>query len=172
MAMDMELLRSETAADELFAEAELSRVSTLIGSVLDDVRVGAEYPGFAVTYDEASNTAKWSEPGDFGAMDATLSVQNGTSMMSITEKLWDEAGYDAQTTTVTITGSEGRMTRTTVRNNGIVLKPARTEPLDRATYDSTLENLVNLKRFDTQGEQSLPARRRLTPGWLRAILGR
>ena len=169
MTVDTELLQAEMPAGDQLTEVELSRANTLISSVLDDVRLGAEYPGFTVAYDAATNTAHWKDTHD--TIEATASSQDGTGILRITQKLWDEAGHDAVTTSVSITGSEGRMTRSKIRNNGLVLEPERTAPLDRATYDTTLENLVNLKRFDTQ-EPVQPQRRRLRPGWLRALLGR
>lgn len=151
----------EVAGDAELSETDITRLDTLIGSVIRDASSGHTYPGLTVTFDEASNNATWSNE----YVEATASQTGSVSTFREVRKIWDESGCDSHITIVSLVGSEARVSRSVVRNTGQVLKREPTKPLDRATYDNTTENLVDLKVMGGQEAERPP--RRLRFGWFR-----
>lgn len=169
MTAEMVAIEQDMPGADQLTDAELSRMSTLIESVIADVRMGTEYPGFTVTYDEATNTATWNNLAR--TLEAKATAQNGVHALTLSQKLTDEAGFNVMTTSVAIAGSEARMTKSNIRDTGLEFKKPTTEPLDRTTYDTQLENLVAIKTTGAEEARPLP-RRRLPFGWMRSIIRR
>jgi hypothetical protein len=171
MTAEMVAVELDQANEGQLTLDELSRMGTLIGSVIDDVRAGTEYPGFMATYDEATNTATWTNTR--GSLEAKATVKDGVSAFTISQKLTDEVGYNVQTTAVALTATEARMTKSLVRDTGLNMEQPTTGPLDRTAYDTTLENLVAIKTTGAEDAPAQPERRRLLPfGWMRVLIGR
>jgi hypothetical protein len=163
MTLENVLDESLETYEDLFTEDEFMRMTTLMGSVVDDARDGVRYPGYIVTHDPLTNSATWAHELDTVAVTVTARDDGGT--FKIERKLWDEAGFDRDTTTVSIVGTEGRMSHSVVRNMGLVFEPEVMGTLDRKTYDATLGNLVDLKRLPNHPE--VAPRRTPRFQWLR-----
>ncbi|MFI5275492.1 MAG: hypothetical protein ACHQT5_01580 [Candidatus Saccharimonadales bacterium] len=169
MTAETALIEYDAPNEAELTETELNRVGTLIVGVIDDVRAGVEYPGFTVSYDETAHTATWMNTHN--TLEARATAQDGVNTFSIAQKLTDEAGYNTTTTTVTVAGSEARMTKSKIRNTGLAFKEPTTKQLDRTTYDATLENLVAIKCTGNQ-ESEPQESRRIRFGWLRSLVSR